>query len=69
MTLGERIIRYRAKHNMTQVQFANKAGLSTQTIYLIESELQRPKKITVAKINLLLDEDEGKEDEVQHIAD
>ena len=69
MTLGERIIMYRAKRDMTQVEFAKKAGLSTQTIYLIESDLQKPKKITVAKINLLLNEDEGKTDEVQHITD
>lgn len=58
MTLGERIIKYRAKHNMTQVEFAKKAGLSTQTIYLIESELQNPKKITIAKIEMILEEEE-----------
>lgn len=61
MTLGEKIIMYRAKHNMTQKQFAELVGLSTQTVYLIESELQNPKKITVAKIELVLKGDEEKQ--------
>lgn len=60
MTLGERIIRYRAKHNLTQVEFAKKANVSTQTIYLIESALQNPKKITIAKIEMVLEEEEEK---------
>lgn len=55
MTLGEKIIKYRAKHNLTQAEFAQKAGVSTQTIYLIESDLQNPKKITIAKIELVLE--------------
>lgn len=62
MTLGEKIIMYRAKHNMTQKQFAELVGLSTQTVYLIESELQNPKKITVAKIELVLKGDEEKQE-------
>ena len=35
--LGDEIIRYRAKHNLSQTEFANLCGLTKQTIGTIES--------------------------------
>ncbi len=35
--LGDEIIRYRARHNLSQTEFANLCGLTKQTIGTIES--------------------------------
>lgn len=62
--LGKSIVTYRAKHNLSQKEFAKKVGLSTQTIYMIEANLQTPTKVTTEKIILVLEEDE--QNESQH---
>lgn len=56
--LGDEIIRYRAKKRINQSEFARRCGLSTQTICSIENGLQSPSKFTVAKIQLVLEEEE-----------
>ena len=58
MTLGEKMIRYRAKHRMTQEEFSKLAGISIQTISYIEREKQAPSRITKAKIEMIIEEDE-----------
>ena len=59
LTLGERILKYRAKHDLSQKEFAEIARVSTQTIYSIEKGTQTPGKLTFEKIALLLEEEEG----------
>lgn len=56
-TLAERILEYRAKHDMSAKEFAMKCKLSLQTIYSIENGLQNPSKITKLKIEKVLKED------------
>lgn len=52
--LKDRIIQYRAKERINQQEFAERCGVSKQTIYSIESGLQEPSKITLAKIELVI---------------
>ncbi len=54
MTLIERMIEYRAKHNLSQSELADKCNLSTMTVNAIERGYQNPSKITLAKIELIL---------------
>lgn len=63
MTLSDRIVRYRARHKLSQREFAKKVGLSLQTVNSIETGQQEPSRVTVAKIDLLLEEDERKDAE------
>lgn len=56
MTLSEAIITYRAMHNISQAEFASLANVSTMTINAIENGYQKPTKITLAKIYLVLNE-------------
>lgn len=57
-SLAERMIEYRAKERISQKELAKRAGLSLQTINLIENDLQKPSKVTEAKINLVIGEEE-----------
>ena len=61
MTLSERMVLYRAKHNLSQRAFAERVGLSLQTVNSVETGQQNPSRVTEAKINLLIEEDEKKE--------
>ena len=56
--LGQRILAYRAEHNMTQQEFGYACGLTGQTIMCIEHGKSNLAKLTVEKISRLLD---GKE--------
>lgn len=53
--LKERILRYRAKQRINQQKMADRCGVSKQTICNIENGLQEPSKLTIAKIELVLD--------------
>lgn len=57
-TLAERILEYRAKHNISAKEFAEKCKLSLQTIYSIENGVQTPSKITRLKIENVLKDDQ-----------
>lgn len=59
MSISERMIEYRAKERLTQQELADKCGVSKQTIYSMENNLQEPTKITLAKIELVI----GKEND------
>ena len=61
MTLEEKIIRYRAKHRLSQKQMADLCGITLQTLCNVENGIQTPGKITVTKIQLVLEEDEKNE--------
>lgn len=54
MTLGERMVVYRAKENISQGELARRCGLSTQTVNSVENGLQSPSKVTLAKIELVI---------------
>lgn len=57
MNLGERIIKYRAKERISQQEFADRVGVTKQTIYAIEKGIQEPSKVTIAKIELVIGEE------------
>ena len=54
MSLAERMIEYRAKERISQQELADRCGVSKQTIYSVENEMQEPSKITKAKIELVI---------------
>ena len=58
MTLQDRMIEYRAKEKLTQSEFAERVGLSVQTICSVENGSQDPSKLTKAKIELVIGKDE-----------
>ena len=59
MTLRERMLEYRARHNMSQEDFANKCGLNVMTINTIETGKRKPTQLTITKIEIILREDEN----------
>lgn len=58
-TLAERILEYRALHDISAKEFAQRCKLSLQTVYSIENGLQTPSKITLLKIENVLNKKEG----------
>lgn len=59
MSLKERIIQYRAKHDMSQEDFANRCQVNVMTINTIETGRRKPTNLTIAKIEMVLKEDEN----------
>lgn len=57
-TLSERMIEYRAVNRLSQTALAQKCGVTLQTINSVENGIQKPSKLTKAKIELVI----GKED-------
>ena len=57
--LRERILEYRAKHDMSQEDFANACQLNVMTVNAIENGKGSPSKLTVMKIELVLRKDEN----------
>lgn len=57
--LSQEILRYRAVHNISQGEMANRCNVTKQTIFNIEHEIQDPTKLTTAKIRLVLDAGKG----------
>lgn len=66
--LANRIVAYRAKNRLSQAEMANKCGVSTQTISLVERGQQKPNRVTLAKIEMIIGKGETG-NEGQHIAD
>lgn len=58
MSLRERILQYRARHNMSQEDFANKCQVNVMTINTVETGKRKPTPLTVAKIEMVLRKDE-----------
>ena len=48
--LSEKILDYRAKHNLSAEKFADRCKLTIVTIYNIENGKQAPSKMTLRKI-------------------
>ena len=63
--LAKELVMYRAKYRLTQSELAKKCGVSTQTISLAERGLQKPNRVTLAKIRMVVGENDGS----QHITD
>lgn len=59
MTLGERILNYRARYNISQEDFANRAKVNVMTINSIENGKRKPTRLTMSKIEIVLREDEN----------
>lgn len=57
--LADKIVAYRAKHRLSQRQFAERCGLCLQTINNIETGIAEPSRITVAKIMLEIEGEGG----------
>lgn len=53
-SLQDRMIEYRAKERINQQELADRCGVSKQTIYSIENDVQEPSKVTRAKIELVI---------------
>lgn len=65
MSLKERILNYRAKHNVSQEDFANLCQVNVMTINSIETgKRQNPTQLTKAKIEMILRKDE-EENEIE----
>jgi len=58
MSLKERILEYRARHGLSQEDFANRCGLNVMTVNAIEVGKRKPTQLTVAKIEMVLKGDE-----------
>lgn len=52
--LAEAMVTYRARERISQREFAEKVGVSLQTICNIETGQQVPSRLTVAKILLVI---------------
>ncbi len=63
MTLQEQMVRYRAKHNISQTELAQRCGISVQTANSVENGLQEPSKLTRAKIELVVNEEVESEEQ------
>ena len=48
--LIKEIVKYRAKHNLSMQEFAEKCGTTLQTIWNIESGRSKPQRTTLFKI-------------------
>ncbi len=57
--LSEKMVRYRARHNIKQAIAAEQANVSLQTWCSVENEQQKPSKLTEMKIRELVEEKEG----------
>lgn len=61
MTLGEKMIEYRARKNISQTVLAEECGVTLQTINSIENGRQTPSKLTEAKIRRVVEQEEATE--------
>lgn len=57
-TLKDRILQYRARHNLSQEEFANRCQLNVMTINSIETGKRMPTQLTTTKIELVLNEED-----------
>ena len=59
MSLGEQILEYRAKHNLSQEEFANLVQVNVMTINAIENDKRTPLRTTAKKIEMIIKESEN----------
>lgn len=56
--LRNAMLRYRAKHSISQRELARRCGLSLQTVNSVENGTQNPSRLTAEKIRILLEQDD-----------
>lgn len=61
MTLGKRMLEYRAKHGLTQKQLANLLEESPNTIFKCENDKHKLHKVNELRLHLKMKELEEKE--------
>ena len=59
MELGEKILDYRAKHGLSQEEFANLVQVNVMTINAIENNKRKPLRTTARKIEMIMKESEN----------
>lgn len=59
MELGKRILRFRAEHDLSQQDFADKCKVSRQTVFMIEKYNIKITELTRKKIELIIGKEEG----------
>ena len=57
MSLSEEMLRFRAKHGISQKEFAKRCGLTPQTVCNIENGVQEPFKMTEMKIRMEMEKE------------
>ena len=57
MTLGERLVAFRAKRNLTQSEMAALIGVCETMLWRYENTYAKPKKTILFKINEILREE------------
>lgn len=57
MKLGEAILQYRIRYNLSMKKFAELCGCTQQTIYNLETVGSSPSKLTRGKITNILSKD------------
>ena len=65
MTLQEKVLRYRAQHDLTQKEFGELIGVTKQTVWALENGLQDPGKMTMMRIEILFEKEKEQENEDQ----
>jgi transcriptional regulator with XRE-family HTH domain len=61
MTLGERFLNYRAKHNISQARLADLLGTNYQFVYRVENNLHKVRRVNEVRFAMKLDELEAKD--------
>ena len=56
--LSDKMVMYRAKHRISQRELAEMCGVSTQTINSVETDQQKPSRVTETKIRLVIEKED-----------
>lgn len=55
--LRNKMLDYRAKHNLSQGELASRCNVTKQTIWAVENGIQKPSKLTERKILNIVEEE------------
>ena len=58
MDLSQRMVEYRARHDLSQAEFAERVGVSVMTVNMVERGIQSPSRLTREKIELVIKKEE-----------
>lgn len=61
MQLKDKVLEFRAKHNLTQMQLAQIVGVATNTVYRLENDISNPTKRNAIKFENKMKEWEEKQ--------
>lgn len=57
INIAEMVVSYRARHNLSMREMAEKCGVTLQTIQNIEVGRFKPQRLTIAKIKNLIEDE------------